>query len=98
MTSTIELRSPAGQSGRGPGADRGLFARLGRAVTAHSVKVAFGWLLIVSALSVISAILGQPTPSQAAASEVPAGYESARAQAVIDKASGRRAATPQPSW
>jgi putative drug exporter of the RND superfamily len=88
MTTTIEPRSAARRTGRVPDNDRGLFARLGRTVTAHPVKVAFGSLLIVAALMGISAILGQPTPSQAAASELPAGYESARAQALINKAFG----------
>jgi putative drug exporter of the RND superfamily len=88
MTITMERRSAAVRSGPGPDADRGLFARLGEAVTAHPVRVAFGWLLIVAALIGISAMLGQPAPSQTAASELPAGYESARAQAVIDNAFG----------
>jgi putative drug exporter of the RND superfamily len=88
MTTTIEQRSAAGRTGPGADTDRGLFARLGRTVTAHPVKVAFGWLLIVAALIGISAALGQPSPSQVAASELPAGYESARAQAAIDKAFG----------
>jgi uncharacterized membrane protein YdfJ with MMPL/SSD domain len=88
MTSTVELRPRGGRSGRGPETDRGLFARLGRTVTAHPVKVAIGWLLIVVALVGISEVLGQPAPPQTAASELPAGYESARAQAVIDKAFG----------
>jgi uncharacterized membrane protein YdfJ with MMPL/SSD domain len=88
MTTTIEPRSAARRTGGVPDNDGGLFARLGQTVTAHPVKVAFGWLLVVVALIGISAALGQPTPSQSAASELPAGYESARAQAVIDKAFG----------
>ena len=43
-----------------------------------------GWAALVR----ISAILGQPMPSQVAASELPAGYQSARAQAMIDRAFG----------
>jgi uncharacterized membrane protein YdfJ with MMPL/SSD domain len=88
MTTTIELRSAAGPPGRGPDADRGLFARVGRTVTAHPVKVFLGWLIVVAALTGISAILSQPAPSQSAASELPTGHESARAQPVIDKAFG----------
>ena len=88
MTTTIEPRSAARRTGRVPHNDRGLFARLGRTVTAHPVKVAFGWLLIVVALIGVSEALGQPTPLQSAASESPAGYKSARAQAVIDTAFG----------
>jgi putative drug exporter of the RND superfamily len=88
MTSTVELRSPVGRSGRRPDSDRGLFGRLGRTVTTHPGKVAIGWLLIIAALVGISTVLGQPAPSQAAASELPAGYESARAQSVIDQAFG----------
>jgi hypothetical protein len=88
MTSTVEVSSAPGRSGRVPDNDRGLFARLGQTVTAHPVRVFFGWLLMVAALIGISAVLGQPTPSRSAASELPAGYESARAQAVIDKAFG----------
>jgi putative drug exporter of the RND superfamily len=67
---------------------RGLFARLGQYVTTHPLKVALWWLVVVAAVMGISAVLGQPTPSQLAASQLPAGYESARAQAVIDKAFG----------
>jgi putative drug exporter of the RND superfamily len=88
MAITYEPRYRAGGSGRGPDPERGFFARLGKTVTAHPVKVAFGWVLIVAALMGISAALGQPSPSQTAASELPASYESARAQAVIDKAFG----------
>jgi len=90
MTSTFQPgpAAAAGASGRAPETERGLFARLGRTVTAHPRKVAFGWLLVVAALTVISGALGQPTPSQSAASQLPVGYESARAQAVIDKAFG----------
>ena len=78
----------AGGSRHRPDPEPGLFARLGSTVTAHPVKVAFAWLLVVAASIGISAALGQPTPSQSAASQLPAGYESARAQAVIDKAFG----------
>lgn len=88
MTTTIETRSAARRTGGVPDDDRGPFARLGQTVTAHPVKVAFGWLLVVAALMGVGAMLGQPAPSQAAASELPAGYESARAQAVIDKVFG----------
>ena len=88
MTTTTELRSAAGRSGPEPDTDRGLFARLGKYVTAHPVRVFVGWLVVVAALIGISAVIGQPAPSQSAASELPAGYESARAQAVIDKAFG----------
>ncbi len=88
MTSTIRLSSAAGQSGRGQGPQRRLFGRLGRTVTAHPGRVALRWLLVVAALTAISAALGQPPPSSAAAAQLPAGYESARAQAAIDRAFG----------
>ena len=80
--------SPGAGSERGQVPDRGLFARLGRTVTAHPVRVALGWVIIVAALTVISGAVGQAPPSSAAAGQLPAGYESARAQAVMDQAFG----------
>ena len=89
MTTTLQPRYTAGGgSDRAPDPGRGFFARLGTNVTAHPVKVAVWWLLIVAALIGISAVLGRPTPSPSAASELPAGYESARALAVTDRAFG----------
>src|SRR5215469_5613170 len=74
--------------GRGPGQENGWFGRLGRTVTAHPGRVALGWLLVVAALLGISRLLGQPPASSAVATQLPAGYESARAQAAIDRAFG----------
>ena len=88
MTSSIHLGNAAGPSGREHGPERGAFARLGRIVTAHPWQVGLGWLLVVGALIAVSSALGQPPPSSAEASQLPAGYESARAQAVMDKAFG----------
>src|SRR5215470_4961217 len=88
MTGTVHLSSAAGPSGRGQGPARGLFARLGRIVTAHPAKVALGWLLVVGTLIAVSSALGQPPPSSSEASQLPADYESARAQAAIDMAFG----------
>src|SRR5215472_12848920 len=88
MTRTTQLKTGAGHSGRGQDPERGLFARLGRIVTAHPGKVALGWLLVVGALMAISSAHGQPPPSSAEAAQLPAGYESARAQAAMDKAFG----------
>src|SRR5215470_6774739 len=88
MTGTVHLSSAADRTGRGQGPARGLFARLGRIVTAHPGKVALGWLLVVGALIAVSSMLGQPPPSSSVAGQLPAGYESVRAQAAIDKAFG----------
>ena len=88
MTGSTHLSTAVGRAGRNPGTGRGLFARLGQIVTANPGKVALGWLLVVGALIAISAALGQPPPSSAVASQLPAGYESVRAQAAIDKAFG----------
>jgi RND superfamily putative drug exporter len=88
MTSTTQLSTAAGNPGRRQGPARGVFARLGQIVTAHPGKVALGWLLVVGALIAISSALGQPPPSSSEATQLPAGYESARAQAVMDKAFG----------
>jgi len=88
MTGTVHLSSAAGRPGRGRGPGRGLFARLGLIVTAHPWKVALGWLLVVGALIAVSGALGQPPPSSAVAGQLPGGYESARAQAAMDKAFG----------
>jgi RND superfamily putative drug exporter len=50
--------------------------------------VALGWLLVVAALIGAGVAVG-PSPSSAStAAQLPAGYESARAQAVMDKAFG----------
>ena len=73
---------------RGQVPERGLFARLGRTVTAHPGRVALGWVLVVAALMAISAALGQSPPPSGEAAQLPAGYESARAQAAMDKAFG----------
>jgi RND superfamily putative drug exporter len=80
--------SAAGRPGRRQGPERGFLTWLGRAVTAHPGKVALGWLLVVGTLFGVSSVLGQPSPSAAAAAQLPAGYESARAQAAIDRAFG----------
>src|SRR5262249_51215411 len=88
MTGTTHLSTATGRSGRGQGSGRGLFARLGQIVTAHPGKVALGWLLVGGALMAVSSALGQRPPSSSVASQLPAGYESARAQAVMDKAFG----------
>jgi RND superfamily putative drug exporter len=72
--------------GRGP--KRGWFAWLGRGVTAYPGMVAFGWLLVVAGLLGVSSLLGQPAPSPAESAQLPAGYESARAQAALDRAFG----------
>ena len=77
-----------GRSGGGRGPERGWFAWLGRGVTAHPAKVAFGWLLVVAGLLGVSSLLGQPAPSPAESAQLPAGYESARAQAALDRAFG----------
>ena len=77
-----------GRSGGGRGPERGWFAWLGRCVTAHPGMVAFGWLLVVAGLFGVSSVLGQPSPSPAEAAQLPAGYESARAQAALDRAFG----------
>ena len=70
------------------GAPCWLFARLGRTVTAHPGRVAAGWVLVVVSLMAISGALHQPPPSSAVAAQLPAGYESTRAQAAMDKAFG----------
>src|SRR5215471_3539863 len=88
MTSTAQLSTEADRPGHRQGSARGVFARLGQTVTAHPGKVAFGWLLVVAALIGISSVLGQPPPSSTVATQLPAGYESARAQAAIDRAFG----------
>src|SRR5215467_2018679 len=88
MIGTVHLDTAAGRSGRTQGPGRGLFARLGRTVTAHPGKVALGWLLVVAALMGISGVLGQPPPPSSVAGQLPAGYESARAQAAMDTAFG----------
>src|SRR5215475_5955117 len=88
MTGSTHLSTAVGRAGRNPGTGRGLFARLGQIVTANPGKVALGWLLVVGALIAISAALGQPPPSSSVAGQMPAGYESVRAQAAIDKAFG----------
>jgi RND superfamily putative drug exporter len=80
--------SGAGRPSRTQGPERGFFAWLGRAVTAHPGKVALGWLLVVGALFGVSSVLGQPSPPTSAAAQLPAGYESARAQAAMDRAFG----------
>jgi len=85
---TIQLSSAAGRPGRRQGPERGFFAWLGRAVTAHPGKVALGWLLIVGALFGLSSVLGQLSPSASVAAQLPPGYESARAQAAMDRAFG----------
>ena len=84
MSTTIRrghAGSPEAGAERGQVPERGPFARLGRTVTAHPVRVALGWVIIVAALTVISGALGQAPPSSAEAGQLPAGYESARAQA-----------------
>src|SRR5215472_5105527 len=88
MTGSTHLSTAVGRAGRNPGTGRGLFARLGQIVTANPGKVALGWLLVVGALIAVSSALGQPPPSSSEASQLPAGYESARAQAAMDKAFG----------
>ena len=88
MTGTVHLSSAAGRSGRGQSPRRGVFARLGQIVTAHPGKVALGWLLIVGALFGLSSVLGQLSPSASVAAQLPPGYESARAQAAMDRAFG----------
>src|SRR5215472_4722739 len=85
---TSNTQPGAVHQGRGPGQESGWFARLGRTVTAHPGRVALGWLLVVAALLGISRLLGQPPASSAVATQLPAGYESVRAQAAIDKAFG----------
>ena len=77
-----------GRSGGGRGPERGWFARLGRGVTAHPGMVALGWLLVVAGLFGVSSVLGQPPPPSAVAAQLPAGYESVRAQAAVDRAFG----------
>ena len=54
-----------GRSGGARGPERGFFAWLGPAVTAHPVTVALGWLLVVAGLFGVSSVLGQPSPSPA---------------------------------
>ena len=94
MTGTTQLRTAASRSRRGQGPERGqgrgggLSARLGQIVTAHPGKVALGGLFVVAALITVSSALGQPPPSSSVAGQLPAGYESVRAQGVIDKAFG----------
>jgi RND superfamily putative drug exporter len=88
MTGTTHFRTTDSRSRRGPGPGRGLFARLGQIVTAHPGKVALGWLLVAGGLIAISSVLGQPPPSSSVAGQLPAGYESVRAQAAINKAFG----------
>jgi RND superfamily putative drug exporter len=91
MSTTIQRGhpgSPEAGAERGPVPERGLFARLGRTVTAHPVRVTLGWVFIVAALTVISGALGHAPASSAEAGQLPAGYESARAQAAMDKAFG----------
>jgi RND superfamily putative drug exporter len=91
MSSTIQLGQaddPEVGADRAQVPERGLFARLGRTVTAHSGRVALGWVLVVGALMAISGTLHQPPPSSAVAAQLPAGYESTRAQAAMDKAFG----------
>src|SRR6516225_1612141 len=88
MTGAVQLSTDADSPGHGQSPARGVFARLGQTVTAHPGKVAFGWLLVVAALMGISSVLGQPSPSSSVATQLPAGYESARAQAAIDRAFG----------
>jgi len=87
-TTATQVSTPADRSGGGRGRDRGLFGWLGRGVTAHPVMVTLGWLLVVAGLSAVSSVLGQPPPSSAEAAQLPAGYESARAQAAMDRAFG----------
>ena len=77
----------AGRSGGGRDPERGWFAWLGRVVTAHQGMVALGWLLVVAGLFGVSSVLDQPPPSSVAA-QLPAGYESVRAQAAVDRAFG----------
>jgi RND superfamily putative drug exporter len=50
--------------------------------------VALGWLLVVAGLFGVGSVLGQPSPSPAEAAQLPGGYESARAQAAVDRAFG----------
>ena len=91
MSGTIQLGqadAPEVGTGRGQVPGRGLFARLGRTVTAHPGRVAAGWVLVVVSLMAISAALGQSPPPSGEAAQLPAGYESARAQAAMDKAFG----------
>ena len=91
MSGTIQLGqadAPEVGTGRGQVPGRGLFARLGRTVTAHPGRVAAGWVLVVVSLMAISGALHQPPPSSAVAAQLPAGYESTRAQAAMDKAFG----------
>jgi putative drug exporter of the RND superfamily len=79
---------PDSGAGRRQVPERGLFAWLGRVVTAHPVRVALGWVFIVAALAVIGGALGQAPASSAGAGQLPAGYESARAEAAMDQAFG----------
>src|SRR5215831_9577799 len=88
MTGSTHLSTAVGRAGRNPGTGRGLFARLGQIVTANPGKVALGWLLVVGALIAVSSALGQPPLPSSEASQLPAGYESVRAQAAMDKAFG----------
>src|SRR5215472_10789967 len=91
MSTTIQrghAGSPEAGAEGGLVPESGLFARLGRTVTAHPVRVALGWVIIVAALTVISGALGHAPPSSAEAGQLPAGYEPARAQAAIDQAFG----------
>jgi len=98
VTSTTQFNNAASHFGYGRGLERGPFVRLGRTVTAHPGKVALGWLLVVAALMGISGVLGQPRTSSSVAGQLPAGYESARAQAAMDTAFGRRVPTRRRCW
>lgn len=66
----------------------GVFASLGRFVTTHPGKVVLAWLVIVAGLMGISFALGLPGPSSSEAAQLPAGYESARAQQALNHAFG----------
>jgi RND superfamily putative drug exporter len=66
----------------------GMFASLGRFVTARPGKVVLAWLVVVAGLTGISVALGLPGPSASQAAQLPARYESARAQQALNHAFG----------
>jgi RND superfamily putative drug exporter len=62
-----------------------MFAQLGRAVTRRPVTVIAIWLALVAAALAVSGALGTASPSSNEAGDLPSHYESAQAQAILDR-------------